>query len=195
MLLNCSMVNLGSNIFRAWLILETKRISWPFLFKSIQSSLWSSKSLKSPTNQLVKYFGVPTPEKLCTKNCIAWAEEAKLSKPKTNLFEFVWSSWCLQRTPVQQHVHAKLISCVLYQNETSCSCYPSDVDTRSDLCGGHCVRRGIHRGAVKRPAAVIQAWLMSLWQRTERAMLVSAGSQTLQETLLLLPPAPLLSLF
>lgn len=68
------------------------------------------------------------------------------------------------------------------------SCYPSDVDTRSDLCGGHHVRGEIHRGAVKRPAAVIQAWLMSLWQRTEEAMLVSAGSQTLLETLLLFPP-------
>lgn len=38
----------------------------------------------------------------------------------------------------------------------------------------------IHRGLVWRAAAVIQACLMSQWQRTEKAMLMSAGSQTLR---------------
>lgn len=101
---------------------------------------------------------------------------------------FGWS-WCLQLLILQftAFCYEAYFLCPPSRTRHPGSCYPSDVDAWSDLCWG--LGSVIHRGAVRRPAAVIQDWLMSLWQRTERAMLVSAGSQTLLQDLLLLPPS------
>lgn len=69
----------------------------------------------------------------------------RLSKPKTNQ-EFVWNSWCLQYILVQQKTY---FLCPLTEQDIL------DLVTRRlwdhDLiyvCGGQCVRRGIHRGAL-----------------------------------------------